>query len=790
MRLLLLIAFQFILLTGSFSQNYYSVKFPDDLTIHGCGAKADTIWPTVTNYGNCNFNVGISIKDQVFYLNATHTCLKILRTWTLLYWCDYNPNWPAPYPIANPMNSDIGPTVIGNSQNHGYLQYTQIIKVIDNVAPVFLKCPADGVVFCDLTGNDPAQYHNGPVDLCEGPVDLHVSVTDACSKSDMVLTYRLYLDLDGNGSMETLISSSDANAWPITTTTDHDTLTGKINFPAGFGLPYGTHKVEWIASDNCGNETVCKYSFIVKDCKAPTVVCINGLSINIMQTGMITLWDTDFLQYTYDNCTPTNQIKIGIRKAGTGSGFPTDSHSVTFNCTEIGTQYVELWAIDGYGNADYCKTYVNIQDHLGSCPSFKSLKGALLTDQGKPVPGVSLKMHQINTPDLPVVWKTKSDATGLFSFESDYNPGTYQLVPYLDSFPKAGVNTLDLLLTAAHLSNIQPLSSPYKIIAADVNHDGLLNDDDVASMIQVITGQAAKFGGNTSWRFVPTAYAFPNPQAPLATAFPELIVFPGLGDITGQDFVAVKTGDVNGSALQGQFGDQALDRKPQSQVRFLAHDVPFEAGDLVQFDLLTPNMSVMAGFQFTLTYDKTALQPAGIQPGIIPMSDMGLMFDQGNVSAVWYSPEVLAGASWGDQRLLAFSLVFKALKSGTLHQVISMNSSVTATEAYNAQMETLGAALDFDNLQPIIPHKLNVLQVQPNPAHDRLTVGYTLPEAGAVSIRLLDGEGRMLLQTAADGVKGSNQTTIDLGSLNQGGLMFLHLDSPYGTGVERVIVER
>jgi hypothetical protein len=72
-------------------------------------------------------------------------------------------------------------------------------------------------------------------------------------------------------------------------------------------LPYGTHKIKWIVEDGCGNETVCEYTFVVKDCKAPTVVCINGLSVNIMPTKMITLWDVDFLQYTEDNCTPSNQ---------------------------------------------------------------------------------------------------------------------------------------------------------------------------------------------------------------------------------------------------------------------------------------------------------------------------------------------------------------------------------------------------------------------------------------------------------------------------------------------------
>jgi hypothetical protein len=63
----------------------------------------------------------------------------------------------------------------------------------------------------------------------------------------------------------------------------------------------------------------------------------------------------------------------GIRKCGAGTGFPVDGNgnpitNVTFTCAELGTQCVELWAIDAAGNADYCETYVIVQDNLGNCP--------------------------------------------------------------------------------------------------------------------------------------------------------------------------------------------------------------------------------------------------------------------------------------------------------------------------------------------------------------------------------------------------------------------------------------
>ncbi len=81
-------------------------------------------------------------------------------------------------------------------------------------------------------------------------------------------------------------------------------------------MPYGKHKIKWIAQDGCGNESVCEYLFEVKDCKKPTVVCLNGLSVNIDDLlqptqHIVTLWASDFLQYTEDNCTQPGQIVHG-----------------------------------------------------------------------------------------------------------------------------------------------------------------------------------------------------------------------------------------------------------------------------------------------------------------------------------------------------------------------------------------------------------------------------------------------------------------------------------------------
>jgi hypothetical protein len=354
---------------------------------------------------------------------------------------------------------------------NGY-QYKQIVKIIDGQAPtgtyVTPSCDNQNWVTANRADlwNQPEWWDNSiqTHDLCEEPTDLCITGTDACSGANINIEYLLFLDLDNDGTMETVVNSVNTGiaglGW-------NNVLFNNLNTPNfaggtprafderlvpsnqkyGFAiqetvvgnnktacvrwntqsqqntfatpeLPLGTHKIKWFITDGCGNNKEYEYTFTVKDCKAPTVVCLNGLSVNIMPTAMIQMWVSDFLQYTDDNCTPNDQIKIGIRKCGTGTGFPIDPAtglpvtSVTFNCTELGTQCVELWAIDAAGNADYCETYVIVQDNNNNCPTADHINvvGALKTEMVDGVEEGIVSIDGTSTFAPPYAYFDLSDA--------------------------------------------------------------------------------------------------------------------------------------------------------------------------------------------------------------------------------------------------------------------------------------------------------------------------------------------------------------------------------------------
>lgn len=773
----------FLLMAFSLSgQNYYTVKFPDDITIYNCGVVPVSSYPTITQTGNCNFNVGVNQHDQVFYTGGGTTCAKILRTWTLIWWCDYDPNTYTPFYVMNPGNSDVGPTVQANWSNHGYLKYTQVIKILDNVPPVFVNCPTGPVTFCDDTNNDPAQYNQWGQDRCEGPVNLNVQVTDACAKANVALSYRLFLDLDGNGSMETFVSSSSPGAWPIETSVSGDVLTGKIKFPNNYGLPYGTHKVEWIASDNCAGQSICKYDFIVKDCKPPTVVCINGLSVNIMPTGMITMWASDFLHYAFDNCTPANQLKISIRKAGTGTGFPLVNGQpvtgVTFTCQEVGTNLVEIWAQDAFGNAGYCTTFLQVQDHFGACPPPPviptNMKGAVATSKNKTITGVSVQAKN-STQNMACL----TDSVGVYAV-SNMPTCDLNLKPSHNVNVSQGVTLHDLTLLAYHYAGVDTIKDPYILLAADVNRDGQITDMDMSGILGVAIGLDSAFVNNTSWRFVPKLFVFPDSVSALKVNVPDHIqlIAPTCMQPKG-DFIGIKVGDLDQTALIPGANKSASAESAFFSIK--AQD--FTAGEQVTLVVEAPDLSEVSDFQFQLRIDPKRLRVKSVGSAFIPAAQMHFKEKSGLLSAGWSK----AINSWKQGENTAITLQCEALADGNTLEAAQLLSENIPSELH--RNNGLRHELSLHAVSEAYA-QVRVLPINPNPARGVVNLQFEMPESGEANVIISTANGRMLETRKGNFVKGLNSMGIDLSGHGYSGPVFFRVESKFGSSIQQALLER
>ncbi|MCC6410528.1 MAG: T9SS type A sorting domain-containing protein [Saprospiraceae bacterium] len=709
--------------------------------------------------------------------------------------------------------------------NANCYEYKQIIKVSDNQDPVFANCPVSPVEVCDLTTNHNQLWNEmywydaatGSHDLCEAPTDLAITASDACS-NQLKFRYLLFLDLDNSGDMETVINSINLpgyNTVPFGnagnpnfsggTPRSFDERTVPFNQKYGFAIqtvdnggsvtasvkwntiqspntyvvpefPYGTHKIKWIAEDQCGNEKICEYTFVVKDCKAPTVVCINGLSVNIMPTQMISLWASDFLQHLEDNCTPTQQIKLGIRRKGAGTGFPTNPDGtpqteVNFTCADLGTQFVELWGLDLAGNADYCETYLLVQDNQGFCNNdHVTVAGALKTEDQSALQDAEIELNGSH-PALPTInMFDQSGNDGSFVFSNTIPVASdYTVTPSLDVDHLNGVSTYDLVLINKHILGIETFGSPYKIIAADANNSKSVTTFDIAELRKLILGIYTELPQNTSWRFVDAAYAFPTPDNPFAPAFPESKSTAAVqANQMGEDFVAVKIGDVNQSAIANSLVT-TNDRTSRALLLDLEDQLVREGEEVVVN--FTAAEKVL-GYQFTLLLN--GLEVREILPGTgMTMQHFGVF-------------ENAVTTSFDSDVQGEFTLVFRAVQSGSLRNMLGISGSITPSEAYDINGDKLEVALRF-NGSDVQGIGFELYQNQPNPFVSKTVIGFYLPEAGEATLSVFDESGRLVYTQKGDFAKGHNNVSLDRSQVNGSGMLYYKLVSGENSASKKMI---
>jgi hypothetical protein len=719
--------------------------------------------------------------------------------------------------------------------------YKQVIKVIDTQDPA-VTCPASPVQYCDVSPNDAQLWNkmywwdlaNGSHDLCEGEADLTLTASDACSGSNISFRYLLFLDLDGDGSMETVVSSTNlpgsdnvqyGNAgnpnytggisrafddrpvpfnqkwrFGLDWTTSGTSATAKVRFDnlqspialPGTGnnamqgvvpqLPHGTHKIKWFIEDGCGNESICEYQFIVKDCKAPTVVCYNGLSANVGPTGVCpTLFVTDFLQYTEDNCTPANLLQVGIRKSGTGTGFPYDANgnpvtSVSYGCGDIGTNNVEIWSIDKAGNADFCETYVIVQDNAGVCPNGTSAKvaGALATEQVNGVEEGSVQIAGSSNTVPAFTFTATTGNTGSYNFNAIPLASNSTVTPAKDDNPLNGVSTYDLVLISKHILGVEPLNSPYKMIAADANKSNSITTFDIVELRKLILGIYSELPNNTSWRFVDKSYVFPNANNPFAAQFAETKSIQNLNsNVNNADFVSVKVGDVNGNAIANSA--MSAEDRTAGTLLFDVDNRAVKAGET--FTVNFKAAEAVAGYQFTMNLH--GLEVVDVTPGAGMKADnFGVFADALTTS--------FDGAEAG-----AFAVTFRAAVRGNVSDLISVSSRITKAEAYK-QGERQNVAFRFNNgaTSVIAGVGFELYQNQPNPFVNKTMISFHLPEATSAVLSIFDETGRMIFTQQGDYAKGYHTIALDRALLNSVGMLYYQVETATDRATRKMIQVR
>lgn len=596
---------------------------------------------------------------------------------------------------------------------NGYYSNIQEIKVLDNAPPV-VDCPADYTVEIDGPG-------------CTTTVEIPVPDADDCAPDDY-LTYSVFGDFS---------SFVTPNVDP------------------------GTYHATIRVDDGCNNKTDCEVWITVVDGKKPTPYCEDGVVVELMQTGMIEVWASDFDLGSFDNCPGDLTFSFSSN---------VNDQARTFDCDNVGQNSVEMWVTDAAGNQDFCVVQLVIQDNMDACPDSGDplIAGTIETEATSPVEDVNVEIN--GTTNMGV---TNTDASGLFSLNVPAG-GDYTVTPTLDVNPLNGVTTFDLVLMRKHILGTQLLDSPYKLIAADINNSTTITTADMVELRKVILQINNNFPNNTSWRFVEKAYTFAEPTNPWAEPFPEVININNLtADYVDGNFTAVKIGDLNGSAQTGLLGD--ADDRSFGNLVINADDMVLTAGNTYTVEFSSEDFNAM-GYQFTLNFDRAAIEFVEVGTGLASDENFGMaLLEEGAITTSWN------GQATSDD---LFSLTFRAISDAQLSEVVSVSSQYTVAEAYNQNGESLNVSLEFNN-GAVANEGFELYQNTPNPFHNETVVGFNLAEAGEATLSVQDVSGKVLTIINGNYSAGFNQ--ISISELPSSGVLYYTLETANDTATKKMI---
>jgi hypothetical protein len=779
--------------------NQDDVRWPCDLVLTDCpageltpenlSAYAPNNRPQV-NDDNCSI-IGMTYDDQIFYF-VDNACYKIVRTWTVIDWCQFDP-----------------------VLHTGYWTYVQVIKVHDEDGPEFDDCPDAPITLCvedpnvELPANN--QVFLGEEDPNSSACSVHVwmeqIVTETCSPT-VRYDVKIY---PNNGSQFVQIVSTttvpvDSNGKATLTFDTRQNSLPSNHSIRRYGLPYndrvcgnwplsgGTkdyHRVLWSVEDGCGNLSSCEYLFRLEDCKKPSPVCVGLSSVVMPSSGCVTIWAKDFDASSFDDCTAHDDLLFSFSGA-------TYEPSREFCCEDIESNgspsfLLEIWVGDegndqncnGFvqplgiewseRNKDYCTTFIVIDDNETVCGD--SLIGGLVeTEEYETVEKVLVNLKDVHGN---VVTSYITGQSGSYHF---INPlFDYTMVPERNDNHKNGVSTLDLVAIQKHLLGIQDFTSPYKLIAADANNSKSVSALDIVEIRKLILGLYTEFPNNTSWRFVDHKFVFDDPQHPWP--FDEVIVAHD-GMTMQEDFVGVKVGDVNGTVVAN--ATQIDTRTARMVLEFNATDRSVVKDQQVSVDITSANFSQISGYQFTL--QTKGLKFEGATSGSLNVGMNNFGAHEGAVTTSWHSARALDATS--DDVL--FTMHFLATTSGQLNDMLHITSRITEAEAYTLTSLNSGSEGEILDVALVIRSEVNhvvqefaLFQNTPNPFSEETVIGFTLPETMEVTMTVFDITGKVVKEVEGEYPAGYNEIRLKQKELQATGMLHYRLDARFCGDTDR-----
>jgi len=668
-----------IINSNYWNKNNTDITWPQDFTTSNCGGslspenlKYPYNQPIINSIGSCN-QIAITHTDEVFSV-APPSCLKILRKWVVIDWCQYQ---------------------VGNQQ--GRWEHTQVLKIEDTEYPELFI-----------------------------PTDTIVKSQDAtCGYGSVKLKLASAKDCDPNVKITNSKTNGGADASGI--------------------YPFGTTIVIFTATDGCGNSTQMQMKVTVIDSKKPNVICKTGLSttLNPMpQGGMVALTAKYFDNYSSDNCTPSNNLKYS---------FSSNINDTLrwFTCDSIGAKLTQMWVTDASGNQDFCTVYILIEDNMNACGNGSgNISGTIETENGNKI--AEVETYLSNTSNMSM---TKSD--GLFQFQNILFGNSYTVKPKKNKDIRNGVSTIDMILMNKFILGLETLS-PYQMIAADINNNYKVSTADMVELRKVLLGINDSFPNNSSWKFIPKSFNFPNINNPFQSTIPDQVSISPLNSNMNQaDFVGVKIGDLNNNVITNY--TQVIDRNIEEiEIEYCW----VEKNGHSEIEFYIPSGMSFWGGQCSIS---------GLQNSNIEIQSENELLNIG-----WISRDNLLNFNWVCNELTYSSElpVFKIiLKNVEKVRKLELKSDFIEPRIYDSNKEFRIKLKEKSNVLKGFSLKQNY----PNPFNISTEIPFYIPNASEVCLKIKDNNGKTILIQKKYWNEGNHNWYIDNEQLTSDGIYYYQM---------------
>ena len=363
---------------------------------------------------------------------------------------------------------------------------------------------------------------------------------------------------------------------------------------------------------------------------------------------------------------------------------------------------------------------------------------------------------------------------GLYKFE-EASGESVVIKPYKEAMDYSAINVAASTKVYDHIAyqlGLSPSSgsTPYQIIALDVNCDDKISVIDSRKINQVILGlDPDAFEDCAGWAFVPKAHVFENEEYPMP--YPDSAEIPRLDTDQEIDFYGMMKGDVAYLADPGIPGIAPGSWLEPLQLNI--SDQTYELGDTVRLSFTAENFIQFRAYQMEIQFEPNSLQ--FIEANAADLSNVdsesfGLQnIRRGLIRTLWVNPSHQGLSLSQDQA--AFELTFVAKKSiKVLNEVIDLSQNRAFNFALDQHNRTHSLELKVLGAELLTSTKLQsdlagyeLYQNRPNPFSGETTISFELPKKELVQVTIYNQLGQIIDQSSRPFNAGKHSLLIDLG---------------------------